>query len=498
VIDPRTPVIIGVGQHTHRAAGLADALEPVVLMVHAIEAAAADASLAGVPAADAIRVVNSLTWPYRDPALFVARHLGQAPRETGYTTAGGNTPQTLVNITAAEILAGELDLAILTGGEAWRTRQRAKRSGAVITWDKLPRDATPGRVLGRDLVMNHPTEMARGLVMPVQLYPMFETAVRAAAGEGVTEHHAKVSQLWSRFSAVAATNPYAWMQEAKSAEEIGTPGPQNRMIGFPYPKLMNSNNDVDMAAAVIVCSVERARSLGVPDDRWVFVHAGADCHEHPFVSNRWTFSETPAIRIGGAAALGHAGVGIDEVEIIDLYSCFPSAVQLGAMSLGLPVDGSVDRPLTRTGGLSFAGGPWNNYVMHALASVVGDLRARPGAHGLVWANGGYVTKHSFGVYSTTPPAQPFRHLHPQDQIDALPRRELADIDEAAGPATIEAYTVMHDRAGSPETVFASCLLADGRRAWATSAAGDLASAMCDGEWVGLAATLDEAGHLHVP
>ena len=173
------------------------------------------------------------------------------------------------------------------------------------------------------------------------------------------------------------------------------------MVGLPYTKYMNSNNDVDMAAAVIMCSAEKAESLGVPRDRWVFVHAGTDCHEHQFVSNRWSFAETPAIELGGRCVLELAGCSIDDVALVDLYSCFPSAVQLGAQSLGL----SLDRQLTRTGGLSFAGGPWNNYVMHAIATMVADLRGQPGERGLVWANGGYVTKHSFGVYSTEPPAR---------------------------------------------------------------------------------------------
>src|SRR3954454_8699009 len=227
---------------------------------------------------------------------------------------------------------------------------------------------------------------------------------------------------------------------------------------------MNSNNDVDMGAAVIMCSAEKAAALGVPRDRWVFIHAGTDCHEHPFISNRWSFAETPAIEAGGRRALELAGCGIDDIAIVDLYSCFPSAVQLGAQSLGL----ALDRQLTRTGGLSFAGGPWNNYVMHGIAATVTDLRQRPGELGLVWANGGYCTKHAFGVYSTSPPTVPFRHAYPQDEIDAMPRRELAEPADAvgAGDVTIEAYSVMHDRDGAPEVAAAACLLGDGRRAWA--------------------------------
>ena len=147
------------------------------------------------------------------------------------------------------------------------------------------------------------------------------------------------------------------------------------------------------------------------------------------------------------------------------------------------------------GGLSFAGGPWNNYVMHAIASVMDDLRDGDGTTGLVWANGGYATKHAFGVYSTEPPAAGFRYAYPQDEIDAMPSRELADGADAAGPVTIEAYTVMHDREGRPETALAACLLADGRRAWGVSSDVELATSMCSGEWVGRAARLDDAGTL---
>jgi acetyl-CoA C-acetyltransferase len=403
---------------------------------------------------------------------------------------GGNSPQSLVNATANEIAAGELDLAILTGGEAWRTRMRARKQDVELPWPKAPQDSHP-RIIGEELVMNHPSEIARQIVMPVQVYPMFETAVRAAAGEGVDEHLAHVSEMWAGFSEVASHNDNAWIRDAKSAEEIRTPTTQNRMVGHPYTKSMNSNNDVDMSAALIMCSADSARSLGVPEDRWVFVHAGTDCHEHQFISHRWTFSDTPAIELGGGMALDMAGVHIDEVSVIDLYSCFPSAVQLGAKSLGI----GLDRQLTRTGGLAFAGGPWNNYVMHAIATVMDDLRERPGEKGLVWANGGYTTKHAFGVYSTTPPPDGFRYAYPQDEIDAMPRRDLAEAADAAGPATIEAYTVMHSREGEPEKGIAACLLADGRRAWGTSEDVALAAAMCEGEWVGRGITLDADGVL---
>ncbi len=491
-IDPRTPVLIGGGQYAHHAAGLDDALHPVALMAEAVARATADAGLSTMPNPDSIRVVSLLSWRYGDPAYVLAQHLGLTPRETVLTTNGGNSPQTLVNTSAGHIQSGEIDLAILAGGEAYRSRIRARRDGFELPWPKAPEGQLP-RVLGHDLDMSNPIERAHGIVMPVQVYPIFETAIRAAAGRSVEAQQRISSELWARFSNVAAANPNAWRQQARTADDIRTPSSANRMIGFPYTKYMNSNNDVDMGAALIMCSVEKAQSLGVPRDRWVFIHAGVDCHEHQFMSNRDNFATTPAIELGGRAALELAGMNIDDIDIVDLYSCFPSAVQLGAQSLGL----SLDRQLTRTGGLPFAGGPWNNYVMHAIATTINDLRSGAGTNALVWGNGGYATKHSFGIYSTSEPLQGFRHGSPQAQIDAMPRRELADGPDAAGPVTIEAYTVMHDRDGNPETAFVACRLADGRRAWGASTAAALAGAMCVGEWVGRSATLDAEGALTI-
>ena len=490
MIDDRLPVLVGVGQTVHHAAGITDAWEPADLMAESVLRASADAGLGAVPAPDALRVVSLFSWRYGNPAKVVARRLGVEARHYGYGTVGGNSPQSMLNATAAAIQRSDLDVAILTGAEAWRTRMRAKRDEVVLDWEK---DDSEPEVIGEELDMNMPAEIERGIVMPVQVYPMFETAIRAEAGHTVEQHRRHISELWAAMSRVAAGNEFAWSREDFTAEQLATPSDDNRMIGLPYPKRLNSNNDVDMGAALIVCSARAARRLGVPTDRWVFLHAGSESHEHPYVSHRWEFSRTPAIEIGGQRALDLAGAGIDDIALIDLYSCFPSATQLGARSLRI----GLDRPLTLTGGMAFAGGPWNNYVMHAIATMVSRLRERLGELGLVWGNGGYVTKHSFGVYGNEPPAGGFRLGLPQAEIDALPRRALATPAEAAGAATVEAYTVMFDRAQQPELAIASCLLADGRRAWATSTAADVSAAMTDGEWVGVEVSLGSDAVLHV-
>jgi acetyl-CoA C-acetyltransferase len=483
-MDPRLPVIIGVGQVSQRVDRGEPVLEPVDLMAEGLRRAETDAGVGGVlQGADAIRVICELSWRYRDPGALVADRIGARPRQSACTVMGGNYVQSVINRTALDIQEGRNDLVLLTGGEAWRSRTDARRADADLGWTTQADDVPPCEKIGHDDELVHPTEVARGVFMPVQVYPMFDIALRAELGLSPSAHRRRLAELWSRFSEVAATNPHAWIQRRYTADEIAQAGPDNRMIGFPYTKLMNSNNSVEQGAGLVLCSVERARALGVERDRWVFVHAGADAHDHWFVSHRADLHSSPAIRLAGRAALDLAGAGVDDVAHIDLYSCFPSAVQIAARELGL----GLDRQLTVTGGMSFAGGPWNNYVMHGVASMAAVVRDDPGSLGLCTANGGYVTKHAFGVYSTDPPpAGRFRHAEPQAEVDALPRRELTDDHE--GPVEIESYTVMHDRDGRPERALVACLTPDGRRTWASSTDSDAMASMIEEEFVGRKAT----------
>jgi acetyl-CoA C-acetyltransferase len=245
---------------------------------------------------------------------------------------------------------------------------------------------------------------------------------------------------------------------------------------------MNSNNNVDQGAALILTSVTRARALGIPEDRWVYPWTGTDAHDAYVASNRDTFYESPAIRIAGGRALELAGLTPAEVDLVDVYSCFPVAVQVGAREIGL----DQTRPLTVTGGLTFAGGPLNNYVMHSIARMAELLRKDTGARGLITANGGYLTKHAFGVYSATPPAEPFQHQDVQEEVDRLPQREV--VETVDGSATVESYTVMYGGA-APRIGYVSALLEDGRRTWAKVEDADTLAAMTTEEFCGRTARL---------
>ncbi len=496
-IDPRTPVLVGQGQVVNHIESLRDALEPTELIADAVRRAIKDAEIVSLPEIDALHVVRLLSWKYANPALTVASMLQISAREHGTTPHGGNMPQLLINRLSAQIQRGELEIAVIAGGEASNSRAKAHRENVTLNWSEPKSDLPIAKNIVEDVAMSSEAEIARKIILPIQIYPMFESAIRAQADRDIEQHQKLISELWSRFSIVGSSNAFAWSKTALTAEQIRTVSPKNRMIGLPYPKVMNSNNQVDMAAALVICSVDKARQLGIPKEKWIFPLAGADCHEHYHVSNRFSLAETPAIKLGGKMVCELAGKPVQDVSLIDLYSCFPSAVQLGAKSLGL----SLDQQLTITGGLSFAGGPWNNYVMHAIATMMTKLRdsTNSSEDAFIWANGGYATKHSFGIYSTDPSKNGFKYGSPQAEIDSLKKRELAPPDQAAssisGKATIDAFTVMHDRDGQPETVIASTLLKDSRRAWATSSDPQIAKSFCDGEWVGKQITLDSTGSI---
>jgi len=396
---------------------------------------------------------------------------------------GGNSPQTLVNRTCLDIAAGKLDVALVTGAEAWRSRMAYRKRDEAPPWTPAEQTGQPAPVLGDEVPMSNAAEAARGAVMPVQHYPMFETALRAHLGRGVEEHLVAISELWSRFNDVAVQNPYAWIREPRSAEQIRTPSPDNRMIGFPYTKSLNSNNDVDQSAALILCSGEAAERLGVPRDRWVFPLAGTDAHDTYYVSNRRDLHSSPAINVAGRRVLELAGTGVDDLAHVDLYSCFTVAVEVAAREIGL----SLDRQLTVTGGLTWAGGPWNNYVSHGIATMAGVLREDPGSIGLCSANGGFLTKHAMGLYSTEPPKDGFRWEDVQAEVDQVPTTELAE--EHSGPVTLESYVVMHERDGSMGNAVAACRTPDGRRTWAATTDQDVMKAMTTDDLVGRAATV---------
>ena len=459
-IDPRTPILVGGAQFTQRTARegkIAQSHSPIDMMAKVAREAFADAGIA--PQADTVAVVRfTADSPgdqgrlpkrmFRNPPLSLANGLGIAPRRLLYTATGGNTPQWLVNRTAEEIARGECDIALLAGAEYIATLLGAMKQSVDLGWTNGP-DHDPGgdpEEIGDQRPGTSEYERRYGLHFPVNVYPLFENALRGKADRSPQQHLKWLGEFFSPFSKVAAENPYAWFPVYRSPEEISTPSDRNRFVGFPYTKYLNAVIEVDQSASVVMMSVAKARELGVSESKWVYLHGCGDANDLWNVTERVNYHSSPAIREIGTRAFAMAGKTPADLSFIDLYSCFPSAVEIGCAESGIATDDP--RGLTVTGGLPYFGGAGNDYVMHSIVTMMGKLRAKPGAYGLCTGNGWYVTKHSAGIYSTTPKEGGWERDDPksyQAGLDAM--AHPAFIERPSGAAAIETYTVVTDRKG---------------------------------------------------
>jgi len=496
-LDPRTPVIVGVAQVTDRVDDPTGARTALELMVDACRSAGVDATGDRSPdleAVDVVAVVGGI-WSYRDPGRQVADALGAAGADTLLTGLSGTSPQRLLAHLATSIATGRMDAALMTGGEVFRSRRRARRLAVEVRRD-VDGDLPPAERFDGGLDMATPHEESRGLVEPGVFYPVVESAIRHARGEDVDQHRQRVGALWTGFNAVACANPHAATRTPMDAEAITSATGGNRMVASPYTRSMMANNNVDQASAVLLTTVARAEALGVPPDRWVFPHVASRADDPGSPSARMHLHRSPAIRASGRAAMAAAGLHLDEVDHLDLYACFPASVQVCATELGLDTE-TETRPLTANGGLTFAGGPHSNSVGQSLAALVERLREAPGT-GLLYANGGYLGKHAFGIYGTEPPTDPFRSIDCATEMADEPTRIPAP--DFSGPATVDGYTVRHDRDGRPTAALVAALTdptdADnslGSRVWGGTADPATLDALLAADLVGHPCELDPDG-----
>ncbi len=406
------------------------------------------ASDAGAPGAlsdlDSIQVVYCQAWQYDDPPGRLAERLGANPRHRLYSAIGGTTPQVLLGATAQRMLDGEMDLALIVGGEALATRRRLKKQGERPAWSFPPPERRPFPWE----VPFHPAEVAHGVFDAWLTFAIFDSALRSRQGTPAGERPQAVGKLLSPLTEVAAANPGAWFRTKRSPEEIATPSAGNRMVAFPYTKYATAIMDVDMAAGVLMATTEKADALGVPRDRRIYLRGWCYAQDPWYVAERPDMSRSVAMRHASAEALRASGLPLDGISYLDIYSCFASAVELSMEALGLDRT-DVDRAgpggrrsITLTGGLPYHGGPGHNYVSHAIGTLAGVLREDPGSYGLVSGVGMHMTKHAFGIWSTVPGSPPAPDLKAiQQRVDAAGRVPI--LDSYAGKAQVVAYTVVH-------------------------------------------------------
>jgi acetyl-CoA C-acetyltransferase len=470
------PALIGAGQVTDRPDDPSRGLEPLALMETAARRAADDAGggAALLRAVDTVAVVTNVFHDYGDTAAMLAERLDCAAGPRLLSTWGGNTPQTLLAHLCDEIVAGRSRVALMAGGEAFQTMRALGKLGKTADWTA----ARPGVArIGDTRDGSSPLESAHGARQAYVTYALVENAFRAARGLSLARHRDELGAYCARSAAIAAANPYAWFRDGKDAATITTVNPRNRMVAFPYPKLMNAIMEVNQGAALLVTSADEARRLGIAADRLVYPWSAADVTEVWHLTERPALHEIPGMRAAGAALLRSVGLGIDDITHLDLYSCFPIASRLSAEALGLAPD--TTRPLTVTGGLPWFGGPGNDYATHAIAAIVERLRTDRRATALVHALGWNFTKHALGVYGGEPPPHGWQRVDTraiEQAVDGAPRPALAS--EPAGAGTLETYTIVHGRDGAPTAGVAVGRLDDDRRFVATlpDDAGVLAAA----------------------
>ncbi|HEY1821860.1 MAG TPA: acetyl-CoA acetyltransferase [Trebonia sp.] len=477
-LDPRTPVIVGVGQSSERlgdpgyqglsAVGLAAAALRAALIDAAGDPGGADpaAIAAAVDTVAGVRQFENSRPGARAPLgrsdnfpRSVAARAGLAPERAVLEVGGGQGPQHLVSEFAAAIAAGRAQAVALFGAEAISTAEHfARQADGRPDFAEHADGTLEDRGYGLAGMM--PMRLAsHGLSDAPSQYALIDNARRARLGLSRAEYAAAMGELFEPFTRVAAGNPHAAAPQARTAGELSTPTEANRPIADPYPRYLVAREKVNQGAAVLLMSVAAARRLGVPEDRWVFLPGHADVRERDLME-RADLSRSPAAVLAVTRALQMAGVTADDLGHIDLYSCFPAPVF--NICDGLALAAGDKRGLTVTGGLPFFGGAGNNYSMHAIAEIVGRVRACPGTFGLVGANGGIMSKYSVGVYSTTPaPWRPDNSKELQEEIDSWPAPE--ETRDPDGWATIETYTVRHSRDGRRTGIVIGRLDADGRR-----------------------------------
>jgi acetyl-CoA C-acetyltransferase len=464
--DPeRVPVIVGVGQINDRPADAQMGLDSLGLMVAALRLADEDAGGGWLEQLDSLAVVDQISFRQLNPvAPRLAEVLGASPRHAEQTPmASGDSPILLLNEAANRIGAGEIKVAAVVGGEALRTaaRRAAAAQGTPISAQNASRSASTRRT---------PNYRQRyGLTAPVDVYPLYENAGRAAYGQTLQEGQRESAEIWSRFSDVADANDGAWIHKPASVETIETATADNRPIAFPYTKFMVANSSVNQGAGFIVTSLAEARRRGVAEDRIIYVGNGAAAHESDDPLARDRYDRSPSMDVSIRRALQLNEVSVEQVDMVELYSCFPCVPKMARRVLGWPVE----KPATVFGGLTFGGGPIGNYMSHAVVSMVQQLR-HTGKLGLLFANGGFATHNHTIVLGREPlaAAQFPRDFDYQAEADASRGTAPPLVESYVGPAAIETYTVLYERDGSVRSGVVVARTPDGGRTLASVSASD--------------------------
>jgi acetyl-CoA C-acetyltransferase len=466
--EDRIPVIVGIGEIVDRPKEITDGLEPLDLLEQALQRAEADSGAKLLGEVQSLDVVNFLSWRYRDPEKLLAQRLGITPTHSYYGPVGGESPIRYIHEAAKRIARGECTVAAVCGAEAQSTATKAERTGAKLPWTPFAHDVAEPK---RGAAFQKPLAVTLGVFRPVTVYPFYEAASSAHWGQTPREAMAESGTLWSRYSDAAAQNPNAWLKRRYAPDEITTPTADNRLIAWPYNKLMVANPSVNMGGALLLTSLARARAAGIAEDRLVYPLGGASAEEPRDYLLRDQFYESHPQNAVLKAVMDLAGGDGKKFDAIELYSCFPCVPKMARRTLGL----GADVQPTVTGGLTFFGAPLNTYMTHAACAMV--RRVRDGAKlGLLYGQGGFVTKHHALVVSKVPPREALaQETSVQAAADSNKRAVPEFVTDVSDKGTVESFTVLYGRGGDVEHGVVMLRTEDDRRTLARIPASDTAT-----------------------
>jgi acetyl-CoA C-acetyltransferase len=463
--EDRIPVIVGVGEIADRPKEITGGLEPLALLEQALKRAEQDSGGKLLGEIASLDVVNFLSWRYREPEKQLSDRLGIKPAHAYYGPVGGESPIRYLHEAAQRIARGECSVAAVCGAEAQSTATKAERAGLTLPWTPFAHDVPEPK---RGAAFQKPMAVKLGVFSPVTVYPLYEAATSAHWGQTPREAMAESGQLWSTYSSVASQNPNAWLKQHFTPEEITTPTPDNRLIAWPYTKLMVANPTVNMGAAILMTSLAKARAAGIARDRLVHIWGGASAEEPRDYLVRDQFFQSHPQNAVLNAVMDLAGGDGNAFDAIELYSCFPCVPKMARRTLGL----GADVQPTVTGGLTFFGAPLNTYMTHAACAMVRKLRN--GAKlGLLYGQGGFVTKHHALVLSRQPPRDALAQAASVQAEADRHRGAVPDfVTEADGKGSVESFTVIYGRNGDIDHGVVMLRTSDNARALARVPAHD--------------------------
>lgn len=473
-ITDNTPILVGVGQVTEAVPeDLQTASSHADLAGQAARLALLDAG--GEALAEQIDTVvgvrtfadSTPTWacPFGGSDNFprsVANRINASPKHAVYEVIGGQSPQKLVGEFFEKLHQGDCQMVLLAGGEVMANIKVASKKKQQLDWNESPGGQLEDRGMndGEHLITR--LEFEHKLIQPTQFYGLMENARRGQ--ENLTDYSLEMAKSFAKLSAVAAENPLATNQKSYEPQELIEINDKNKMVVSPYPKHLVAKDGVNQAAALLLTTVGHAKTLGIAEEKWVFLHGYADTKERVLLE-RNHIGHSKAMEQAFNGALAAAGKSSSEIAHFDLYSCFPIVVSEAQDILNIPAEDP--RKMSQTGGLAYFGGPGNNYTMHGIAQLVSTLRQEPGSFGLAYGNGGWMSKHSVGIYSTQ--AQTWKACDSHDLqvlVDNDPKPEIDYAPE--GEAIVEAYTINYFQGNPLNSVVIGRLKSNNKRFYAVN------------------------------